>query len=451
MSTGSTPASYEAPLAFHLLAKPTGAVCNLDCSYCFFLSKEMLYPGSDFRMSDEVLETYIRELIEAHARAPEVTIAWQGGEPTLMGLDFFRASVELAERYLRPAQRAVHTIQTNGTHLDADWAEFFKEHEFLVGISIDGPRELHDAYRVTKAGKGSFDQVMRGLSHLREAGVEWNALTTIHAANADCAREVYLFLRDQCGAKFIQFIPIVERVTEAGEDGTVPWSSWRDRPLYVQRGDRVSGRSVTASQYGRFLIDVFEEWVRRDVGGVYVQMFDVALANWYGEPPSLCVHSETCGLALALEHTGDLYCCDHFVEPDYRLGNIRDRHMRELITSERQREFGLAKLKDLPRYCLECDVRFACHGGCPKDRFITTPDGEPGLNYLCAGYKAFFHHVDEPMKLMCERLHRGGTPAEIMRFYAAKDARRGRNEPCTCGSGQKWKHCHGAASGAPQR
>jgi uncharacterized protein len=407
-----------APTAFHLLAKPTGAVCNLDCSYCFFLSKEMLYPGSRFRMADELLETYLRQLIEAHARSPEVTIAWQGGEPTLMGLDFFRRSVELAELYLRPGQRAAYTIQTNGTLLDPEWAAFFREHDFLVGISIDGPRELHDAYRVNKGGKGSFDDVMRGLGHLREAGVEWNALTTIHAANADHGREVYRFLRDDCGARFVQLIPIIERVAEASEDGTVPWTSWRDRPLYVQDGSRVTARSVTAEQYGRFLIDVFEEWVRRDVGEVYVQMFDVALANWYGEPPSLCIHSETCGLALALEHTGDLYSCDHFVEPRYRLGNIRETHMLELVASQRQRQFGVDKRDTLPRYCRECDVRFACHGGCPKDRFIATPDGEPGLNYLCEGYKAFFHHIDRPMRFMCERLSRGEAPSQIVALYS---------------------------------
>ncbi|HSB39518.1 MAG TPA: anaerobic sulfatase maturase [Gaiellaceae bacterium] len=435
-----------APPSFHLLAKPTGAVCNLDCAYCFFLSKEMLYPGSRFRMADELLEAYLRQLIEAHASVPEVMVAWQGGEPTLMGLDFFRRSVELAERYLKPGQRAVYTIQTNGTLLDDEWAAFFARHDFLVGISIDGPRRIHDAYRVNKGGKGSFRQVLAGLERLRDAGVEWNALTTIHAANAGHGREVYRFLRDECGARFIQFIPIIERVAEAAEDGTVPWASWRDRPLYVQEGDRVTGRSVTAEQYGRFLIDVFEEWVRRDVGEVYVQMFDVALANWSGEPPGLCVHSETCGLALALEHTGDLYCCDHFVEPAYRLGNIRETHMLELVAGERQRQFGLDKRDTLPQYCRECDVRFACHGGCPKDRFVETPDGEPGLNYLCAGYKAFFHHVDPAMRFMTEQLRRGGAPSEIVRVYAAGDARRGRNEPCTCGSGRKWKHCHGSAS-----
>ena len=372
------PAVADAPPAFHLLAKPTGAVCNLDCSYCFFLSKEMLYPGSRFRMADELLEAYLRQLIEAHAQVPEVTIAWQGGEPTLMGVDFFRRSVELAERYLQPGQRAAYTIQTNGTLLDDEWAAFFKENDFLVGISIDGPRELHDAYRVNKGGKGSFDQVMRGLEHLRAAGVEWNALTTIHAANADHGREVYRFLRDECGARFVQFIPIIERVAEAEEDGDGALDVVA-RPAAVRAGGRARHRTArsTAEQYGRFLIDVFEEWVRRDVGEVYVQMFDVALANWVGEPPSLCVHSETCGLALALEHTGDLYSCDHFVEPRYKLGNIRETHMLELVASQQQRQFGLDKRDTLPRYCLECDVRFACHGGCPRTASSRRPTASP--------------------------------------------------------------------------
>ena len=408
----------DAPQAFHLLAKPTGAVCNLDCAYCFFLSKEMLYPGSRFRMADELLEAYVRQLIEAHAGIPEVQVAWQGGEPTMMGVDFFRRSVELADRYLQPGQRAVYTIQTNGTLLDEEWAGFFSENEFLVGISIDGPRELHDAYRVNKGGKGSFDQVMRGLGFLRDAGVEWNALTTIHAANGDHGREVYRFLRDECGATFVQFIPIIERVAEVDEDGTVPWTSWRDRPLYVQQGDRVTGRSVTAKQYGRFLIDVFEEWVRRDIGEVYVQMFDVALANWVGEPPGLCIHTEVCGRALALEHTGDVYSCDHFVEPKHLLGNIQQVHMLQLVTSEQQRAFGLVKRDTLPKYCRDCSVRFACHGECPKNRFLSTPDGEPGLNYLCAGYKAFFTHINPAMQLMAELLRHGRYADEAMAMLA---------------------------------
>jgi uncharacterized protein len=414
------------PRSFHLLAKPTGATCNLDCEYCFFLSKEMLYPGSRFRMADELLETYLRQLIEAHAGMPEVTIAWQGGEPTLMGLDFFRRSVELVQQLLPDGQTVTHTIQTNGTKIDREWAEFFHEHGFLVGISIDGPRALHDTYRVNRGGAGSFDQVMRGLGHLRDVGVDWNAMTTINAANADRPLEVYRFLRDECEATFIQFIPIIERIP--GEDAAdesaddAQWSSWRDRPLYVQQGDQVTDRSVRPEQYGSFLIDVFDEWVRRDIGTVYVQMFDVTLANWVGAPPGLCVHSETCGTALALEHNGDLYSCDHFVEPAHLLGNIRETHMRELVASEQQHAFGVAKRSQLPSTCRSCTARFACHGGCPKDRFITTPDGEPGLNYLCAGYKAFFDHVDQPMRFMRDQLRRGQAPSDIMQLYRSGSA-----------------------------
>jgi uncharacterized protein len=435
----------DAPAAFHLLAKPTGAVCNLDCSYCFFLSKEMLYPGSRFRMADELLEAYIRQLLEAHARAPVVDVAWQGGEPTLMGLDFFRRSVELVNRYLRPGQRAAYTIQTNGTRLDENWASFFKEHEFLVGISIDGPGEIHDTFRVTKGGRGSFDQVMRGLGHLRSGGVEFNVLTTVHAANERRGLEVYRFLRDGCGARFMQFIPVIERVSEPNGGDETRWSSWRDRPLYTQTGDAVTDRTVSPAGYGRFLIDVFEEWVRRDVGEIYVQMFDTTLANWVGEQPGMCVHCETCGLALALEHTGDVYSCDHFVEPRYLLGSISERHLIDLVSSEQQRKFGLDKRDTLPRYCQECAVRFACHGGCPKDRFVRTPAGEPGLNYLCPSFKLFFHHVAESMQAMAVLLSEDRAPSEIMRLHAARDARRGRNDPCTCGSGRRWKQCHGSA------
>jgi uncharacterized protein len=408
----------------------------------------MLYPGSRFRMADDLLETYVRQLIEAHAHSPEVAIAWQGGEPTLMGVEFFRRSVELANSYLKPGQRAVYTIQTNATLLDEEWAAFLAENDFLVGVSIDGPRELHDTYRVDKGGKGSFDKVMRGLGFLRAAGVEWNALTTVHAANAAHGREIYRFLRDECGARFTQFIPIIERVSDP-EQAEHSWASWRDRPLYSLEGNLVTNRSVTAEQYGRFLIDIFEEWVRRDIGEVYVQMFDVALANWVGEPPGLCVHSETCGVALALEHTGDLYSCDHFVEPKYKLGNIKEQHMLQLVSSPQQQQFGRDKLETLPQFCLDCDVRFACHGGCPKDRFIETPTGDPGLNYLCAGFKDFFHHVDAPMREMASLLAQGRAPSELVRQYAAADAKRGRNDPCTCGSGRKWKHCHGDAHSSP--
>jgi uncharacterized protein len=417
------------PPAFHLLAKPTGAICNLDCSYCFYLSKEMLYPGSRFRMAETLLETYIRQLIEAHHRAPEVTVAWQGGEPTMMGLNFFRRSIELEQRYARPGQRIVNTIQTNGTLIDDAFAAFFKEHGFLVGVSIDGPPELHDAYRVDKGGRPTLHRVLEGLRVLQRHGVEWNALTTVHHVNEAHGLAVYRFLRDETGARFIQFIPIVERPCPGG----------------VPTGDTVTERSVSPAGYGRFLIEVFEEWVRRDVGTVFVQMFDTALANWLGQPPALCVHRETCGLALALEHTGDLYSCDHFVEPRHRLGNITTTPIKELVASPQQWRFGQAKRDTLPRYCRECSVRFACHGGCPKDRLARTPDGEPGLNYLCPSYKAFFHHVDRPMRAMSRMLRARRAPAGVMQRYAAQDAAREPGAPCTCGSGKPWRGCHGAA------
>ncbi len=435
-----------APLAFHLMAKPTGAICNLDCEYCFFLSKEMLYPGSRFRMAEELQETYIRQLLEAHAQAPEVIVAWQGGEPTIMGLDFFRRSITLQQQYVRPGQRILNTMQTNGTLLDDEWGAFLKEHDFLVGISIDGPREIHDTYRVSKGGKPTFDRVIRGLEHLKRHDVDWNVLSTLHAANGEHGRDVYRFLRDELEATFIQFIPIIERATpETLEVADAGWGGHvTGRPLYTQNGELVTHRSIGPEQYGRFLIDVFEEWVRRDIGTVYVQMFDTALANWVGEPGGMCVHAETCGQQLALEHNGDLYCCDHYVEPDYLLGNITQTPMQQLIASAQQTKFGADKRDTLTQYCLDCDVRFACHGGCPKDRFATSPYGEPGQHYLCPGYKLFFHHIQRPMQTMAELLATNRAPAELMRAYAAADSARGRNDPCPCGSGRKWKHCHGA-------
>jgi uncharacterized protein len=447
----------NAPPAYHLLAKPTGAVCNLDCKYCFFLSKEMLYPGSRFRMADDLLQAYLRQLLESH-RVPEVTVSWQGGEPTLMGLDFFKRSVELAEQYKKPNQIITYTMQTNGTRLDDAWAAFFKEHNFLIGLSMDGPRELHNAYRVNKGGQGSFDQVMRGREFLQKHQVEFNILCTVHAANADHPLEVYRFFRDDLGAQFVQFIPIVERTTpEMLPLANKGWGKTEtgQRPLYIQDGHMVTHRSVKPKQYGNFLITIFEEWVRRDVARVFVQIFDASLAHWVGEPPGLCIFQETCGLALALEHNGDLYSCDHFVEPDYLLGNIQDTPMIELVASDQQRRFGLDKRDTLPRFCRECEVRFVCNGGCPRNRFLKTEDGEPGLNYLCAGYKLFFNHIDRPMRIMADLLRRGRAPAETMQWYAVEDVKRAQafasakpNDLCPCGSGKKFKQCHGRRGAA---
>lgn len=441
-----------APPYFHILTKPTGAICNLDCKYCFFLSKESLYPGSRFRMSDEVLEAYVRQIIESQA-GPQVSLAFQGGEPTLMGLDFFRRAVALAQQYAPRGAQIEYSLQTNGTLLNEAWCDFFREHNFLIGLSLDGPAAMHDAYRVDKGGAPTFDRVMRAARLLQARRVEFNILCTVHAANATHPLEVYRFFRDEVQTQFIQFIPIVERATaETLPLADAGWGDRRDggRPLYTQSGSLVTERSVTAEQWGRFLIAIFDEWVRRDVGAIFVQMFDAALASWVAAAPALCIFAETCGNALALEHNGDLYACDHFVEPDYFLGNITETHMIELVASDKQRKFGADKRDALPRYCRECPVRFACQGECPRNRFILTPDGEPGLNYLCAGYKAFFTHVDRPMRIMADLLHRRRPPAEIMAILAAEEmqrkqafARAGRNDPCPCGSGKKFKQCHG--------
>lgn len=417
----------QAPRVFHVMSKPTGAICNLDCDYCFFLSKESLYPGSEFRMPDEVLEAYVTQLLAAHRGADEVVVAFQGGEPTLMGTDFFRRVVELERRCAVPGQHVLNTVQTNATLVDDEMAAFFAEQGFLVGVSIDGPREMHDAYRVDKGGKPTYDRVIAGLRILQKHGVEWNALTTINAANADHGLEVYRFLRDELGAQYIQLIPIVERVTpellplaEAG------WGSRaRDRPLYKQEGDLVTTRSVGAAQYGQFLVEVFDEWARKDVGDVFVPVFDTALAHWLGmHQTGACVHAQVCGEALALEHNGDLYSCDHYVEPAHKLGNIAEgRTLLQMVDSPQQKAFGRAKLDTLPAYCRSCDVRFACNGGCPKDRFLTTPDGEPGLHYLCEGYQRFFRHVDEPMQVMAALLRNGRDATGLRGWYAARDAR----------------------------
>ena len=428
------------PPAFHVMLKPCGPVCNLGCSYCYYLSKERLYPDGHFCMTDGLLETFTRQYIEAQ-HVPEVTFGWQGGEPTLVGLDFFRLAVELQQKVRRPGTVVHNAVQTNGTLLNDEWCRFFREHGFLVGLSLDGPRELHDAYRVDKRGQPTFDRAMAGLALLKKHGVEFNVLTTVHAANAGHPLDVYRFLRDEVGAAFIQFIPIVQRDNETG----------------FQEGERVTERSVTGRQYGDFLIAVFDEWVRRDVGRVFVQIFDVALATWMGQRPGLCVFEETCGTALVLEHNGDLYACDHFVEPRCRLGNVLETPLVELVRSEQQRRFGLAKRDGLPRACRECAVRFVCHGGCPKNRVARTPDGEPGLNYLCEGYKAFFAHVDRPMRMMRAELQAGRPPANVMLALAREEAelqRRlahaRRNDPCPCGSGLKFKHCHGRP-GSPGR
>jgi uncharacterized protein len=386
------------------MAKPTGARCNLACDYCFFLKKDRLYPESDFRMSDETMEVYIRQTIEGHG-GPEVTIAWQGGEPTLMGLDFFKRAVAVEKKYARPGQRIENSFQTNGILIDEEWCGFFHDNNFLIGLSLDGPRELHDAYRHDKGGHPVFDQVERAARLMEKHGVEFNILCTVHAANSRHPLEVYRFFRDDLGARYLQFIPIVERDNETGD----------------QEGTRLTDRTVDPAQYGRFLIAIFDEWVRRDVGTVFVPLFDAVLASYVYGQSSVCVLRPACGDALALEHTGDLYSCDHFVEPRHLLGNIHRTPLQELVASEAQRSFGRAKSEALPKYCRECPHLFTCHGECPKNRVLATPDGEPGLNWLCAGLKAFFAHVDRPMRIMADLLRRGQYADGIMKILAQED------------------------------
>jgi serine-type anaerobic sulfatase-maturating enzyme len=418
--------SERAPEAFHVMAKPTGSRCNLRCDYCFFLEKSALYPGSDSKMTDDVMDAFVRQTIEAQ-RVPFVTLAWQGGEPTLMGLDFFRRALDVERGALPPGWQVERTIQTNGTLLDDEWAAFLAENDVLVGLSLDGPRELHDAYRHDGAGRPVFDKVEAAARLLQKHGAEFNVLCTVNAANEHHPLEVYRYFRDDLGARYLQFIPIVEVASPPG-DGAL---------------GTVTDRSVSSAGYGEFLSAIFDEWVRHDVGEMFVQFFDGVLAAYLRGYSSLCVLRPTCGDGVALEFNGDVYSCDHFVDPPYLLGNIMETPIGELVRSEKQRAFGEAKRDTLPRYCRECEFVFACNGECPKNRILLTPDGEPGLNWLCEGLKHFFAHTDRRMRMMAALLEQGRDAGDIMPLLAEEAARTGRNDPCPCGSGRKYKACCG--------
>ncbi len=433
---------------FHVMTKPIGPICNLDCKYCFYLEKEKLYAGErKWAMPDDALEAYIRQYIQQQpAQLPAVSFAWQGGEPTLLGVSYFEKIVELQRRYA-DGRRIDNAIQTNGTLLDDAWGEFLAKNRFLVGLSVDGPRALHDTYRVDKQQKPTFDKVMEGLAVLKKFGVEFNTLTVVNRVNSQKPLEVYRFLKE-IGSRFIQFIPLVERQPQTrlkvlGLDLAEPSvGDDAERPP-------VTDWSVRSLDYGKFLVAIFDQWVRRDVGKHFVQLFDVALGNWSGQGSSLCVFAEKCGSALAMEHNGDVYSCDHYVYPQYKLGNILNNALGALVESPAQIKFGNDKSDLLPEYCKSCEVRFACNGECPKHRFIKTPDGQDGLNYLCAGYKVFFNHINPHMKTMVELLKRRQAPANIMRMIAEQESPRaaegkvGRNSLCPCGSGKKFKQCCG--------
>lgn len=448
MKKRTLPVIANAPPAFHLLAKPTGSTCNINCTYCFFLSKEALYPNEKTRMSDKTLEEYIRQLLESH-QTPEVTIAWQGGEPTLMRLEFFKKAVEIANKYKRPGQTLLHTFQTNGILLDDEWGKFFKENELLVGLSVDGPREIHDKYRLDRGAKGTFDRVMKGWEVLRRHNVDFNILCTVHAANQTKGREVYRFFRDELAAQFIQFIPIVERATTKTIDlANEGWSekAGRNRLLYTQNGTLVTDRSVGGKEYGQFMIDVFDEWVRNDVASVFVQLFDVTLEAYFGRH-LLCIHAPTCGLAPVLEYNGDLYSCDHYVEPKYKLGNIHEKHMLEMVASPEQRKFGADKRDSLTAQCKRCDVLSLCNGGCPKDRFSLSRDGEPGHNYLCQGLELFFRHTHPAMSTMARLLKQDRAPYDIMAMIKAADERGLAGRPMVPPSGEHARNNDRVAEG----
>lgn len=400
---------------FQIMTKPIGPICNLDCTYCYYLEKENLYRDKkSFRMQDEVLESYIRQYIQSQS-SPTVSFAWQGGEPTLLGVPFFERVIQLQAKYCG-GKRIQNSLQTNGTLIDEQWGEFLYRNSFLVGISIDGPAEIHDAYRVDKGSQPTHAKVMRGLEVLKRRNVEFNTLTVVNRKTSYKPLEIYRYLKS-IGSQFLQFIPIVEEIAAQPDRNGL-----RLLKPYAPGETTVSEWSVEPLQYGVFLQTIFDEWVRSDVGRTFVNLFDVALESWMGMDQSLCVFARTCGSALAMEHNGDLYSCDHFVYPDNRLGNILEKPLAALTGLPKQARFGKAKADSLPKDCLECDVRFACNGECPKHRFLKTASGEPGLNYLCAGYKHFFHHIDPYMQFMANELRHQRPPANVMHWARSHSA-----------------------------
>ena len=389
----------------YVMLKPAGAHCNLACKYCYYLEKNNLYQNSHRHlMSDEMLEQFTREYIEAQTM-PQVLFTWHGGEPLMRSIDFYKKALELQKKYAHGKQ-IDNVIQTNGTLLTDEWCEFFAKNHWLVGISIDGPQEYHDHYRVTPAGKPSWEKVMQGISLLKKHRVEWNAMAVVNAYNAEHPLEFYHFFRDN-GCQYLQFTPIVERLTEH-EDGRTLASLADDREIPL------ADASVTPQQWGNFLCTIFDDWVRHDVGKTFVEIFDCTLANWMGVLPGICAYSKECGHAGVMEHNGDVYSCDHFVFPEYKLGNIREQSLIDMLYGEKQQAFSRLKHTSLPRQCKECDMEFACHGECPKNRFEKDKYGEPGLNYLCQGYYQYYSHVAPYMDFMKRELLAQRPPANIM-------------------------------------
>ena len=390
----------------YVMLKPAGAHCNLACKYCYYLEKNKLYPTAQRHlMSDEILEQFTREYIEAQTMS-QVLFTWHGGEPLLRSIDFYRKALSLQQKYA--GGRCIdNVIQTNGTLLTDEWCEFFAQNHWLVGISIDGPQPDHDHYRLTAAGKPSWKKVMQGIKLLKKHGVEWNAMAVVNAYNANHPLEFYRFFKEN-GCQFLQFTPIVERQTRH-EDGRTLAS------LADKNEIPLSEASVTPEQWGYFLCAIFDEWVRKDVGKIFVEIFDCTLANWMGISPGICAYSKECGHAGVMEHNGDVYSCDHFVFPEYKLGNIRDHSLIDMLYGEQQQEFSRLKHSSLPRQCKECDMEFACHGECPKNRFMKDKYGDSGLNYLCPGYYHYYQHVAPYMDYMKQELMSQRPPSNIMK------------------------------------
>ena len=400
-------APFARPL--YVMLKPVGPLCNLSCKYCYYLEKSNLHKEDDsarFTLSDELLEKFIEQYINSQTQ-PQILFTWHGGEPLMRPLSFYKKALQLQKKYAH-GRVIDNCIQTNGTLLTDEWCKFLKENNWLVGISIDGPQEFHDEYRRNKQGLPSFVKVMQGINLLKKYGVEWNAMAVVNDFNADYPLDFYHFFKN-IDCRYIQFTPIVERIF-SHKDGRYLAS-----PMESGKG-QLADFSVASEQFGNFVCAIFDEWVRHDVGTVFVQLFDSTLANWVGETPGVCTMAETCGQASVMEYNGDVYSCDHFVFPEYKLGNIRVNTLTEMMYGERQKKFGMAKKLSLPRQCKECEFLFACHGGCPKDRFASTEDGEPGLNYLCKGYYQFFKHVAPYMDFMKNELKNQRPPANIMQY-----------------------------------
>lgn len=398
----STIAPFSRPM--YVMLKPAGSLCNLRCKYCYYLEKNELYKDSrNHIITDELLEKFIKEYIEAQTM-PEVLFTWHGGETLMRPVSFYKKALELQRVYGR-GRRIDNCIQTNGTLITDEWCQFFKENNFLVGVSIDGPQEFHDEYRKTATGKPTFRQVMKGINLLNKYGVEWNALAVVNDFNADYPLDFYHFFKE-IGCHYIQFTPIVERIIDRADGLTLAPG--------MQEGGRMADFSVTAEQWGDFLCAIFDEWVHHDVGNYYIQLFDATLANWVGQAPGICTMARECGHAGVMEFNGDVYSCDHFVYPEHKLGNLHSQTIYEMMNSPKQKEFSKMKHLMLPQQCKECNFLFACHGECPKNRFVKDKYGNPGLNYLCSGYHKFFTHVAPYMDFMKNELDHHRAPANVM-------------------------------------